>query len=140
MEEEREERERRQPTKLLLSEQRYYYYFDPSLLSLCVSHFLTDSLFTHPRTACWRLKVMMPLELQLHVFEASLRRKVAWLASLIKADYDDMDPIHVAHRSLTDERRRKMEEAAARAAEEGAEANGRVGPGCCLLGCWHTVR
>lgn len=62
----------------------------------------------------------MPLEL--HVFQASLARKVRWLSSLIQADYEDQDPIHVAHRSLRDEHRRRVADADARAAEEGEAA------------------
>lgn len=61
----------------------------------------------------------MPLELR--VFEASLRRKAHLLLDyLFKVDpEEDRDPIHMAHRSLVEEHRRRVEEAAARAAEEG---------------------
>lgn len=66
----------------------------------------------------------MPLDL--HIFQASLERKARWFLGLFQADYFDQDPIHVAHRSLKEERRqqrdahrRQLEAAAARAAEEG---------------------
>lgn len=72
----------------------------------------------------------MPLDF--HIFQASLERKARWFVGLFQADYWDQDPIHVAHRSLREERRqqreahrRQVEAAAARAAEEGA-ASGEV--------------
>lgn len=59
--------------------------------------------------------------LELHVFEAGLRRKARWIRSLCQADYEDMDPIHVAHRSLKKEHyMHEEQEAAASAAEAGS--------------------
>lgn len=52
-------------------------------------------------------------------------RKARWFADLFKVDQTDNDPIHVAHRSLVEEHNKRVEEAEARAAEEG-KGSGKV--------------